>query len=105
MITNHVRNEIAYARWVIDHRWWLIIITGMLVLSAAFGLQFLTSTNDTRVFFSEDNPQLKALKNLENTYNKTDSVFFILAPKDGNTFTRETLSAVEMLTELAWQMP
>ena len=46
-----------------------------------------------------------ALEALENTYTKTNTVLFVLAPKDGDVFTRDTLSAIEDLTEASWQMP
>ena len=90
---------------VVRRRWWIIVATILIVAVAAGGMRFLTFNNDTRVFFSKQNPQLKALEALENTYNKTDNVLFVIAPKDGNVFTRKTLAAVEELTELSWQMP
>ena len=58
-----------------------------------------------RVFFSEDNPQLKAFEALQNTYTKTDNVMFVLAPKNGQVFTLETLTSVARLTEESWQIP
>jgi hypothetical protein len=61
--------------------------------------------NDMRVFFSKQNPQLQALEVLENTYTKDDNVIFVIAPKSGDVFTRDTLSAIESLTEAAWQIP
>jgi len=60
---------------------------------------------DARVFFSEENPHLLALEQLENTYVKTENLLFILVPKDRNVFTRDTLNAVEWLTEQSWQTP
>jgi predicted RND superfamily exporter protein len=68
-------------------------------------MRFLTTNNDTRVFFSEDNPQLQALEALENTFSRDSSVLFAVAPKDGDVFTRKTLGVVEKLTEASWQMP
>ncbi|MFQ5629905.1 MAG: RND family transporter, partial [bacterium] len=97
--------EAAFGEWVVRQRWWVIIATVLIVVVAASGVRFLTINNDTRVFFSEENPQLQALETLENTYNKINSVLFAIAPKDGTVFTRETLAAVEALTEAAWQMP
>ena len=58
----------------------------------------------TRVFFSEENPQLQALEALENTY-RAYNVLFALAPKGGKVFSRETLRMIEELTEAAWQIP
>ena len=91
--------------WIIRHRWWVILASLLIVMAAGSGIQFLTFNSDLRVFFSKENPQLQALEDLENTYTKADNVAFVLAPKDGNVFTRETLSAVEKLTERAWQIP
>jgi predicted RND superfamily exporter protein len=97
--------ETNFGKWVVKCRWWLIITTIVMVFSIASGMRFLTYNNDTRVFFSKKNPQLQALEALENIYNKTNTVFFAIAPKDGYVFTRGTLAAVEELTEASWQMP
>ena len=97
--------EILFGNWVVRKRWWIIVASLVLGLAAASGGRLLSFVNDSRVFFSEENPQLQALEALENTYVKNENVFFILAPKDGDVFTRKTLTAVEELTEAAWQIP
>ena len=97
--------EAAFGKWVVKHRWWIIIATIIVVVTASSGMRFLTVNNDTRVFFSEDNPQLQALEALENTFSKDNNVLFAIAPKDGNVFTGKTLSVIEDLTEASWQMP
>ena len=97
--------EIAFSNWVIKYRWWLIASTLIAVLLTASGMRFLTFDNDLRVFFSEENPQLLALETLENTFNKTDNVYIVVAPKNKNVFTRENLSAIEELTEACWLIP
>ncbi len=88
-------------------RWrWLLFAAALLLLAlAASGARFLSFSNDYRVFFSKENPQLLAFEELQNTYTKSDNVLFVLAPADGNVFTPQTLSAVEWLTEQAWQIP
>jgi uncharacterized protein len=65
----------------------------------------LTFTNDYRVFFSKENPQLLAFENLQDTYSKNDNIMMVLVPKDGNVFTEKTLKAVTWLTNEAWQTP
>ena len=92
-------------QWVVKHRWAIIAVTMLIVLTSAYGIRFLTVNNDMRVFFSKQNPQLQALEVLENTYTKDDNVIFVIAPKSGDVFTRDTLSAIESLTEAAWQIP
>ena len=97
--------ETIFGKWVVKYRWWIIIATLPVVFMASSGMRFLTVNNDTRVFFSEDNPQLQALEALEGTFSKDNTVLFALAPKDGHVFTRKTLAVVEALTEAPWQMP
>jgi uncharacterized protein len=97
--------EQAFSNRVIQWRLPIIILCLILVALAASGGKLLTFTTNYRVFFSEDNPQLKAFESLENTYSKNDNVMFVLAPKDGNVFTRKTLTTVKKLTEGAWQIP
>ena len=97
--------EKMFGLLVVRRRWWIIVATVLIVAVAAGGIRFLTFNNDMRVFFSKQNPQLKALEALENTYNKTNNVLFAIAPKNGDVFTRETFAAVEELTELSWQIP
>jgi predicted RND superfamily exporter protein len=91
--------------WIIRYRWLLVI--GCLVFAAAAGSGIfrLTFNNDLRAFFSEANPQLQALEELEKTYNKIDNVFFVIAPRDADVFTTKTLAAIEELTETSWQIP
>jgi predicted RND superfamily exporter protein len=90
---------------IVKHRWWIIAATLIAVTVAASGTAFLTFNNDNRVFFSEENPQLKALEALENVYSKNQNIFFAIAPHNKEVFSRETLSLLEALTEQAWQIP
>jgi predicted RND superfamily exporter protein len=87
------------------YRWWIIAITLTVVAFTGFGLTFLTVDSDLRVFFSKGNPQLEAFEEFEKIYTKSEHLIFIVAPKDGKVFTKKTLTAVEKLTESAWQIP
>jgi predicted RND superfamily exporter protein len=95
----------TFAAWILRYRSLVIAATLVFVALAASGGRFLQFTTDYRVFFSEENPQLQAFEKLQNTYTKNDNVLFVLAPKDGNVFSRETLETVARLTEAAWQIP
>ena len=99
------RIEQAFGKWVLQYRWPIIIFSLVFVALTATGGKNIYFTTNYRVFFSEDNPQLLEFEALENTYVQNDNVFFILEPASGKVFTRETLSAVEYLTERAWQTP
>jgi predicted RND superfamily exporter protein len=95
----------TYGEWLV--RWKIPVLVASLLLVAlcASGARFITFKTDYRVFFSEDNPQMQAFEQLQNTYTKTDNVLFVLAPKDGRVFTPETLATVTWLTEASWQLP
>jgi len=99
------RFEQAFGKWVLKYRWPIIILSLVFVALTATGGKNIYFTTNYRVFFSEDNPELLAFEALENTYVKNDNVLFVLEPADGKIFTQETLSAVEYLTDRAWQIP
>lgn len=93
-----------YAQSIISSRW-ILILTIIAVVAFAAGAQNLRFTNDYRVFFSPDDTRLLAFEDLQNTYTKNDNALIVLAPKNGDVFTSETLAAVEDITTRAWQIP
>ena len=95
----------TYAKLVIRWRYALIILTLLSVGIIGSGARFLHFTNDYRVFFGEDNPQLAAFENLQDTYTKNDNILIMVLPEDGQVFTPDTLAAVKQLTDKAWQIP
>ena len=94
-----------FSELVVARRWLVILAAVVAVLALAYGGRFLSFRADTREFFSQDNPLVVALEAHENTYTKDEYLMFVLAPKEGNVFTREVLAAVEELTEASWQVP
>ena len=91
--------------WVIQYRWIVILMSLVLVALAASGGKYLEFTNNYRVFFSAENPELLAFEALEKKYSKNDNVLFVIETKNGDVFTPDILSAIEELTEEAWQTP
>lgn len=96
---------IRYTEWLLRQRYLILVVSVLLVAVLGYGTSRLEFTNDYRVFFSKDNPQLKAFENLQNTYTKNDNILFVITPKSGKVFDRHTLSVVQELTEKAWQTP
>jgi len=92
-------------RWPTDH-WFLTFIACVLfTIACGYGSRFLVFEKDYRAFFSEDNPQLMTYNRMQQTFSKTDNVLFVVAPKNGDIFTRDNLQLLEELTEAAWQLP
>jgi predicted RND superfamily exporter protein len=40
--------ERIFGQWVVNHRWWIILATVIVVATSASGMRFLTVNNDTR---------------------------------------------------------
>ena len=95
----------ALTRGVIARRGLVLIAAVLVAALIGSGASRLEFSTNYRVFFSEANPELQAFEELQNTYTKNDNFFFVVEPQTGAAFDRETLAAVEELTEAAWQIP
>ena len=94
-----------YSAVILRRRWLVVAVATVLMLAVAGGARFIGVTNDYRSLFDEDNPQLAAFDALENTYSVSHTALIAVAPREGSVFTRETLGALEELTEAAWRTP
>ena len=94
-----------YIAAILRRRWLVVALATLVMLAMTAGARFITVTNDYRVLFSADNPQLAAFDALENTYSVSNAALIAIAPRDGSVFTREALGAIEELTEAAWRAP
>jgi len=90
---------------VLAARWWVIAATVFVVAVATLGVTQLEFSANYRIFFDEDNPQLLALEELENTYGKHENIAFLIVPDDGDATSQDALSAAVWLTKAAWQTP
>ena len=93
------------ARRIIDNPWKAILAMLLITVVAASGMKNLGFSNNYRVFFGPDNPELQAFEAFQNTSTKNDNLLFVLRPNKGDAFTARTLGAIERLTEDAWQIP
>jgi len=95
----------VFSRRILASPWPIVMATFLVVAGIGAGVPRITFGDDYRMFFSEDNPQLKAFEALQDTYTKNDNVLFVIAPRDGKVFKRKTLETIEWLTKEAWQIP
>ena len=93
------------ARAAIRFRWLVLLAAILAAIGIGSGGKYLEFENNYRAFFSSENPQLTEFERLEATYTKSDNFLFVLEPADGDAFSKNTLFAVERLTEQAWQIP
>ncbi len=95
----------AYIALVLRHRWVVIALALAAMVGAAAGGDRLVVADDFRQLLGKDNPQLTSLNALENTYSAFDTALIAVSVRQGTVFTRETLGAIEELTEAAWKTP
>ena len=95
----------SLTRGVIANRWLVIIAAVIFTGVIGSGASKLEFSTNYRVFFSDANPEMQAFEELQNTYTKNDNFFFVVEPKGEAAFDRDTMAAVEELTDAAWQIP
>ena len=94
-----------YGLVVSRHPFLFVLIPALICIVASAGLYNLKSTPDSRIFFSDDNPQLQVLQDMENTFNKSDNALIAFQPVEGTVFTPEIFRLILQLTEASWQVP
>ena len=91
---------------IMGRRWLTILLSLLVVVILASGARHIVNVAvDVRNHFSEDDQYIVALEGLEATYALSDAALVAVAPQNGTIFTRETLVAIEELTEQLWQTP
>jgi len=94
-----------YAQWIVQRPWLVVVMTLMLTATAGYGMRDVHFKNDYRMFFSEDNPQLRAFEALEKTYTRDDNILVVVTPKDLDVFTANNLAIAESITDRLWRTP
>ncbi len=78
--------ETTFGHWVLKYRWWIIFVSLIMVGLAGSGGQYLTFTNNYRIFFSEDNPELlEPLRDLIRQYQALDDTLTLSIPTQVGT--------------------
>ena len=101
----HPAPAYAYGEWVLRRRWWIIFACLLSFAAMAAGLKGVAFNKDLRIYFSEDNPEFLVFDAIEKIYLRNDNLMYVVAPRDGDVFTRATLSAIEALTNASWRVP
>lgn len=85
--------------------WVVVAITLLLVISVGFGAKNLYFRGDYKVFFEQDNPQRLAFEKMQNIFNKSENIAFMVVPKSGTVYQPSTFELIYTLSEAAWQIP
>jgi predicted RND superfamily exporter protein len=82
-----------------------LVFTLLIMAVALIGAQNLYFRGDYKVFFEESDPQRMAFEEMQNVFNKTENVAFMIVPESSNVFNQNTLNLAYDITEAAWQLP
>ncbi len=100
-------NKKKLGNTVTAHPWAVAIITVALLIPALYGCSKLQFTPDFFIYFSDDNPQLAALRTLENEFDKQENLIFIVesSHSGGLIYQRDIIRFIAELTEAAALIP
>lgn len=91
--------------WVVKNRLWIILITLCYVLIPGYGLKSLYFESEYRNFIGDRFPSVIDMNFIEETFNRQENILFVIAPGNGDVFTRENLSLLADLTARGWKLP
>jgi predicted RND superfamily exporter protein len=100
-----IADEQNLARWLNTWRVSVILTTLALVIAAGLGLRSISFSTDYRDFFSDDDPELIAFTELEQTYSKADTLVIVIRNPLGDLFNSRSLGMIFGMTEAAWKLP
>jgi len=95
----------VYFQFLLKYRWVLFIAILLLVIGLSTGVRHLRINGDLHVYFEKDNPQMQSLDKIQSEYEKTDNLLIVVAPKNKDIFTRNTLDFIEKMADSAGLAP
>lgn len=95
----------ASVPFILRRPWLVLSACMLLIFLCSTGLSQLYFRGDYRIFFADENPQLKAFEQMQAEFNKSDNILIGIAPKDRQVFQPQVLQLIREYTEAAWQTP
>ena len=103
--TSQPKIDEKFANWIMANRPLVIILCLIVVAVSAYSLQYLSVSSNNRIFFGPENPQLIAFDEVEENFQRTNNILFIVEVKEGKVFSQGIMNALEELTSEAWEIP
>ncbi|AXR07372.1 efflux RND transporter permease subunit [Salinimonas sediminis] len=95
----------GWMKWCLHSPKFAILLFIALCAVTATGASQLYFRGDYKVFFEPDNPQRKAFEDMQNIFNKSENVSFLVVPAAPTVYQSDTFRLIHELTEDAWQLP
>ena len=91
---------------VVERRWLTILLSILAMVILTVGAGRIAAVDvDVRNHFDPGEPEMVALKNLEETYALSDVFLVAIAPREGTIFNKESLTAIESMADEMWSVP
>ena len=96
---------IALAQFLIKHPLWVIFASILITSAVTIGASKLSFSNSYRIFFSDENPELKAFDDFLDVYSKNDLALLVIQSPSGSVLEQDYAATLEWATDQAWQIP
>ena len=73
-----------------------VVLVALCIVMVA-GMSRLTFSNDYRLFFSHDNPELQQFTEFQSIFGSTDSIVVVIHDPKGNLFRAPVISSIDKL--------
>lgn len=95
----------GWMKWCLHSPKKTLLLFLIMCVAASIGASSLYFRGDYKVFFEPDNPQRQAFEDMQNIFNKSENVSFLVVPRQGKIYQSDTFKLIRELTEEAWQLP
>lgn len=95
----------TWMTWFLKRPKSALLLLLVCVAAMTVGAKNLYFRGDYKVFFETDNPQRVAFEEMQNIFNKSENVSFLIVPDDSTVYQSSTFSLIYELTHDAWQLP
>ncbi|GGF81816.1 efflux RND transporter permease subunit [Alteromonas lipolytica] len=95
----------SFYQRLMNHPLLIIVLASVFIIAMSIGGKNLYFRGDYKTFFREDNPHRVAFEDMQDHFNKAETVNFLVVPQSGNVFNEKTLDLIKAITEEGWQTP
>jgi hypothetical protein len=93
------QTAIALTHKVLRYKFWVLGFLCLVFINALWGASKLSFSNDYRVFFSSDNPELEEYQQFQSVYGQTDSIILIVHNPHGSVMLGTIIPDIQYLVE------
>ena len=90
---------------IVKNRTFTLMSCVAFVLAMAYGIPNIKIGNDFKTYFDVEYPPLVAYESIQEEFSESENILVAIEVLDGDIFERETLVAIDKMTEALWKTP